>query len=115
MPVLTGRFFFGVMRVATVFVRLLRISGFLSSHVARIEMILAIRIFARLLRVRVFVVIVGHKEFLQKEEQHPTPPQPLGSYRRLGGFGEWPFSRPTLQPILMIGPIPRDYSPQSES
>src|ERR1700728_869384 len=100
------------MRVATVFVRLLRISGFLSSHVARIEMILAIRIFARLLRVRVFLVIVGHKEFLQKEEQHPTPPQPLGSYRRLGGFGEWP---PTLQPILMIGPILRHYSPQSES
>jgi hypothetical protein len=49
------------MRVATVFVRLLRISGFLPSHVAGIEMILAIRIFARPLHIRVFVFIVGDK------------------------------------------------------
>lgn len=57
---LTSGFFFGLMRLATVFIRLLRISGRLPGHVARIEMILAVGIFARLLHVGVFIVAVGH-------------------------------------------------------
>jgi hypothetical protein len=70
------------MRLAMVFIRLLRIAGLLPSHVAGIEVVLAIRIFARLLHVRIFVVVVGHEaRSFGRKEQHPTGPQPLSSYQ----------------------------------
>jgi hypothetical protein len=45
--VLTCGFFLGLVRFATVFIRLLRIAGFLPRHVAGIEMVLTIGILAR--------------------------------------------------------------------
>jgi hypothetical protein len=59
---LTGGFLFGFMRFAPVFSRLLRIARLFPSHVARVEMVLAVRILARLLLVGVLVVVVvvGH-------------------------------------------------------
>jgi hypothetical protein len=58
---LTGGFFFGLRQFATVFFRLFRIPRLFPSHVAGIEMVLAIRIFTRLLLIGVFVVVVGHQ------------------------------------------------------
>jgi len=55
------------MLFGAVFVGLLRISGLFPSHIAGIEMILTIRILARLLLVWVFVIIVGHETFFRLE------------------------------------------------
>jgi hypothetical protein len=90
---LTGGFFFGVARLTTVFGRLLLIPGLLPRHVAGIEMILAIRIFAQLLLIRVLAVVVGHEAHSFRErnnvQQDRTPIVPIGGlFFRLAYFGQ---------------------------
>jgi len=65
LTVLTGGFFFVLMRLATVFGSLLRIPGLFSGHIAGIIVVLTFWVLAGLLLI--WVVVVGHQAFLWTE------------------------------------------------
>jgi hypothetical protein len=78
-PALISGLFVALMRLATVFGRLLGITRLLASHIARIEVILAARVFARLLHIRAFVVLFGHEASLQQENNTQQGQRSLSS------------------------------------